>query len=239
MNDIKNKLREMKITLVEFSSELEISRPTLDTYIELYESDSIIPKEKYQKIFGYLFNEEIKNREEFLQRMKQCHDLIEKDRLLGTAELNPKKTDILTSIIKEMTKDMSEPDCNEDIYIFINMIVRSYRREEIFQKLARYFLLLNAKCTDSASKEEEIYLSNYYKLFYEDKNNLLKMDNEYLAKFYSKAKDIAANEMKNKEKIKEALLGKVIQEIDKMSKIGIDVNNISIKELIKDINLDE
>lgn len=43
---------------------------------------------------------------------------------------------------------------------------------------------------EDITKDEEIYISNYYKVFYEDKNNLLKVQNKYLEMFYKRTKEI-------------------------------------------------
>lgn len=240
MFKIKEKLKELGITLAQLSNKLEISRPTLDTYIEMYESKKIIPKEKYQKVFECLFSEDIKEKEIFIQLLDTCHELIEKDRVLGTSELDTRKTDIINSTIEEMKKDMRSDTSSEEIYIFINMIIRSYKKEEIFNKLAKYFLSLNGKSDASTlSKEEEIYISNYYKLFYEDKNNLMKVNNEYLEMFYKRAKEIVEKENENKKKMQDKLMKKVRLKLDELLKLGVDIDDITISEVLNQIRLED
>lgn len=237
---IKDKLKELGITLAQLSNKLEISRPTLDTYIEMYENKKIIPKEKYQKVFECLFSEDIKEKETFIQLLDSCHELIEKDRVLGTSELDARKTDIINSTIEEMKKDMRNDTSSEEIYIFINMIIRSYKKEEIFNKLAKYFLALNGKSDISLiTKEEEIYISNYYKLFYEDKNNLMKVNNKYLEMFYKRAKEIVKKENENKKKIQDELMQKVRLKLDELLKIGVNIDDITINQVLNQIRLED
>ena len=58
MINVKNQLKNLGITLAEFADKLQISRPTLDSYIQIFESGDKIPKEKYQTIFNKLFGKE-------------------------------------------------------------------------------------------------------------------------------------------------------------------------------------
>ena len=54
--NIKKKLKdEIKINLSEFAKELEISRPTLNSYIEMFERGEKISSDKHQLIFEKLF----------------------------------------------------------------------------------------------------------------------------------------------------------------------------------------
>lgn len=240
MFKIKDKLKELGITLAQLANELEISRPTLDTYIEMYESKKIIPKEKYQKVFECLFSEDIKEKDTFIKLLDSCHELIEKDRVLGTSELDARKTDIINSTIEEMKRDMRNDSSSEEIYIFINMIIRSYKKEAIFNKLAKYFLALNGKSDISLiTKEEEIYISNYYKLFYEDKNNLMKVNNKYLEMFYKRTKEIVEKENENKKKLQDELMQKVRLKLDELSKLGVDIDDISIRQILNQIRLED
>ena len=52
--EIKKNLKALDIKISKLATELGVSRPTLDAYIEYYESGQSIPNEGYQKIFEYL-----------------------------------------------------------------------------------------------------------------------------------------------------------------------------------------
>lgn len=228
MLNIKNKLKEYGITQADFAKRLKISRPTLDSYINFYQNGELIPNSKYQEKFEALFSEDVCCREDFEKV------LYSKD------ELDDNKSNILDSVISQMRRDMKTSDCDEDIYIFINMLIRSYRKEKIFKKLARYFLLLNAnRSLNTIKEEEEIYLSNYFKLFYEDKNNLLKTDKYYLEEFYKRAREIEDIQKKRKEEIKKKLIDKINEKVQEKINLGIDMNNIEISDLLEEINLEK
>ena len=66
--EIKKNLKALDIKISKLATELGVSRPTLDAYIEYYESGQSIPNEGYQKIFEYLFSGEEINSIEFAQK---------------------------------------------------------------------------------------------------------------------------------------------------------------------------
>lgn len=237
---IKLKLKNLGITLADFAQRLEISRPTLDTYIEMYERKEKIPKDKYQNIFECLFENEISSKDDFLALLDHCHELIERDKALGTLDLEAKKTDVITSVIDEMKKDMYTTDADESIYIFINMVIRSYKKEPIFKDLARYFLILNGKYDiESVSEIDKVYLSNYFKLFNQQKNGELKFSPNYYELFINRIKEIKEMEEGNKKRLEKLLIDKVNSKIQSLLKLGIDIDDIDINELINDISFDD
>ena len=52
MYNIKQYLKDIGITQKEFAERLGLSRPTLDTYIDMFEGNQTIPKERYDIIFN-------------------------------------------------------------------------------------------------------------------------------------------------------------------------------------------
>lgn len=237
MTSIKVKIKGYGITLAELAQKLEISRPTLDSYINTYEKGEKIAKDKYQTIFNSLFSEDISCKEDFTRVLNYSEELIEKDRVLGIEELDINKTDILDSVISEMKSDMLSHDYDEDIYIFINMIIRSYKKEEIFKKLARYFLILNGKKALDNIKGNEIYLSNYYKLFYEDKTGKLKRENKYLEKLYDRSKEIREKQKEYQKKMEKKIIEELEVKFQEKINLGIDAQDINIYDLLNAIYL--
>ncbi|OQB12887.1 MAG: hypothetical protein BWY15_02036 [Firmicutes bacterium ADurb.Bin193] len=236
MNVVKPKLKSLGITLSECAKKLMISRPTLDSYIDLYEKGQQIPQEKYQLIFDRLFSNEIFDKETFLAEVDSIHFLIERDQMLGTLELNPQKTDIITSVIAEMKNDMSEADCNLDIYIFVNMLIRSYRKNPIFQNLANYFLVLNGQTDiNNINDDEKRFFSNCYKLFHEELTQESETDNEYLEKFYKRVESLNLEKQRQMEDLKTTLSNKISERISELTKLGINPEDISIDELMENM----
>ena len=52
-------LKEYDCTLSEFANALFLSRPTLNSYIHLYENNQKIPDKKYQILFDRMFSKKI------------------------------------------------------------------------------------------------------------------------------------------------------------------------------------
>lgn len=236
MNTIKPKLKSLGITLTECAKKLMISRPTLDSYIDLYENKQSIPQEKYQLVFDRLFSDDIKDKDSFLAEVDNIHFLIERDKMLGTIELNPEKTDIITSVIAEMKDDMFATDCNLDIYIFINMLIRSYRKNSIFQSLANYFLVLNGQIDiNNITDDEKRLFSNCYKLFHDELKGISEINDDYLKKFYKRVEDLNIEKQKQLDELKNEFNDKISKRIAELIKLGINVEDISIDELMENI----
>ena len=79
MESIKKYLKSIGITQIYLAEALNISRPTLDLYIDLYEKQKNIPKERYNIIFQKLFDEKIDDKDEFLRRLDISRTLLNRD----------------------------------------------------------------------------------------------------------------------------------------------------------------
>lgn len=229
---IKASLKKFHMTQGELASALNISRPTLASYIELFEQNKRLPNDKYQVIFEGLFNDEIDTQEKFEDMLAKFSNLIERDIALGTLELSAASTDLFTSIYDGMIEDMKSKDYCEDVYRFINFLIHSYKTGP-FKKLARYFLYLNGKIDVSLIQEEEKpFLSNIYKVMYDTVHNQLTYDEESFQRFLERIEELKRiergeteaklNEIisyKVKDKLKAAVreqlsLGKNLDDID-------------------------
>lgn len=241
MSRIKEELKKIGITLSEFANSLGISRPTLDSYIHLYEANKKIPKEPYQKIFEEIFYNKVQNRNEIF-------NIIDKSIIAVTtisedvvncevaAECDSNNIDkIINSISKEIKDDLDEETYDEDIYLFIRMIIKSYKKEKAFKKLAKYFLVLNGKYDLNNDLEEQTYISNYFKLFYCDKYDLLKIDEEYLEKFRMRRNEILQKQQKQKDKLKEDIMKKFMDKVEEFTSLGIDIEDIDMKQILNEI----
>ncbi|MCT4631281.1 MAG: hypothetical protein N4A76_00925 [Firmicutes bacterium] len=243
--DIKLKLKEVGIKIGEFADALKITRPTLNNYIIAFESNEKISNSKYQFIFEQLFNNRIESKEEFEDMVKHFHKLLERDDLLGTLEFDVKKTDLMTKVIQRIKDDLEEEDYDENIYIFINMIIGNYRKERIFKEFSKYFLYLNDVYDISDIKEsEKPFLSNCYKLMHKEKIENLETDNIYYEKFLERIKQIKVEsdkiaEEKLKEAVKKKLEVKMNERVQELTNMGIDVKDIDFEEILEDIILNK
>ncbi len=246
--NIKKMLSEHNIKLVDFSKDLRISRPTLNSYIKFYEEGGEIPNVKYQQVFENLFPEEDLDVVEFNRRLEKYHRLLERDEYLGVKEFDIERTNLLASITKHIQKDLSQTGFDENIYIFINMLITSYREETLFKKFARYFLYLNDILDyELIEKEEEAFVSGCYRFMKLEKDNKLTKDNEYFELFIKRIEEIKQNnsrKSKEKTKEKEEILKKILREkldekVKEQLSLGVDINQINFDELLSNINLNE
>ena len=65
---VKTILKRNNILLSQFASDLNISRPTLDSYIKSYDNGIPLSNNLYQKIFDFLFTDITISNEEFTKK---------------------------------------------------------------------------------------------------------------------------------------------------------------------------
>jgi len=238
--DIKIQIKKYGFTQFEIADLLHISRPTLNSYIRQYEEKERVNNEKYDIIFNKLFSKEL-DKEKFKETLESFGSLIARDSDKGIMDLSAELTDLFTSIEKHMKEDLHSKNADEDIYIFINMIITSYKQEPIFKKLASYFLYLNGqKNLNTIQYEDKVYLSNYYKLFLSDKLKTLKIDTPFMSKFIEDAGEmIKRNEKKRTKKYEEKISILLKNEVDKVvnsiSDQGMGINSLDIDEILSNI----
>ena len=66
---IKDFLKKYKITLKELSEILNLSRPTLNSYIEQYELDGKISNNYYNTIFTKIFSQNWSKKEDIIEEI--------------------------------------------------------------------------------------------------------------------------------------------------------------------------
>jgi len=239
--NIRKKIAELDIKMNELAKQLDVSRPTLYNYVSTFESGEKISNDKYQLIFERLFSDDVKTKQDFQSILEKYHVMLERDRFLGTLNYSAKKTDLITSIIERMKEDLKNPDYEESVYIFINYLITSYKKEPIFRKYANYILYLNSiKPFESVKDDEKIFISNCFKVMSQEKNGELKFDGEYYDKFIEKAKDIKRKNRNgtktlNKEIFEEEIKNILDNQIKKQLEMGVSIEEIDKKEIIKKI----
>ena len=162
---IKEYLKSVGISKQDFAIEIKLSRPTLDSYIDMYEKSGWIPKERYQIIFDNLFREEL-TEVEFKEKLKKMHGLLVRDTRLGTEKLGARAADEVARLKNRMLRDMSEEGWSPSVYAFMEMLLDNYRRDAVFRRLAEYFYFLNrSESYVDATEEQKPYFANFYKTF--------------------------------------------------------------------------
>ena len=239
MKNIKKILKQFGITQKEFATKIELSRPTLDAYIQLFETGGEIPKEKYKIIFNNLFEKEY-SREEFLYELDDVVSLLERDKRYGTVELSPEASDYVSSIMNQMRKDLRTSDWDENVYRFMNLLIGSYRDNKILKELTYYFTYLNAVRELSKIEEKQIvYLANFYRMFDELLCNPSKYSDEDYNAFLNRCQKIR-EEKENRQKEKKDELKLHIQKmICDYEKMGIELSKEDIVEILKEEIIDK
>ena len=233
---IKEILKKNNITLLNFAKQLGISRQTLDTYIRIYESGEELPNQKYQILFDRFFKDVDKSQDEFVSQVEVAEYLIERDNLLGTLKLDAERTDLLTNIIETAKDDLYRQECDVDMYRFVVMFFNSYYKTEVFQHLVKYFLTLNGMVDNvSLSEKEQIAISNYYRLFRDEIDGKLQVDEEALARFYARVDEISKIKLNKENEIKKQIKLIVSEKVKDLIEQGIDIDDIDVKTVIKEM----
>ena len=234
MYNIKQYLKDVGITQKELAERIGLSRPTLDTYIEMFEGNQTIPKERYDIIFNRLFGSKKVSEEEFEKKLQQVENLLNRDRKYGTSDLNPEAADYVSSIVRNMTKDLKLENWNQDVYIFINILISNYRKNEVFQQLVEYFMYLNnIRKIELIEEKQKPYFANIYKAFH----GLIENPDIYAEKdyqdFLNRCEEIREEKNKRNSERKNNLKNRIQDMVAEYEKKGIDLSEEEIVEAIK------
>jgi hypothetical protein len=126
---IKRQLKRNNKTLTQFCDDFNISRPTLNTYIKYHESNRQLPSEVFQRIFDYLFDEDVTDDLEFTERYRYVQDYYyrkhtnrSQSELLGYDRQSERNYNQLLMTIQ---KDMVEKNISDDKFMIINYILKN------------------------------------------------------------------------------------------------------------------
>ena len=221
--NIKYQLKSLDVKISKLASGLEISRPTFDAYVDLYENDREIPNEKYQEIFDYLFQDEIISPIDFAQKYDYVKRVYIEKEQNDKQEDNKRRTFLSHSISKYAYDTSADMESLEFLYL----ILRSSDKPSI-KLLAEYICLSNG-ITDFTDKEltdeQKAYFSSISKFFEDYKNNVLTIDEERIEALLRRNEEMVKRRSK-KEGEKE-----LIQYLEEK---GLDYDSINI-EYIKSL----
>ena len=234
MCNIKKYLKEVGVTQKEFAERIGLSRPTLDTYIEMFECGQTLPKERYDIIFKRLFDSKTVSAKEFENTLQQLENLLNRDQKYGTSDLSPEAADYVSLIVRNMTKDFKVDGWNKDVYTFINILISNYRNNEIFKQLVEYFIYLNnIKEINSIEENQKPYFANLYKTFHGLINEPKIYEVEDYQAFISRCIEIKDEKKKQNNERKDKLKKKIQTMIIEYEKKGMDLSEVEILEEIK------
>ena len=105
--NINEYLKKIEKTKIELARDLNLSRPTLNQYIELYESGHKIENDRYDIIFNSLFSNENISRTQFDAKVDSVKLLLERDKKYEIGNLSPNAADWVARIHNSIVQDMS------------------------------------------------------------------------------------------------------------------------------------
>ena len=211
--DIKKNLKDFDIKISKMASDLGISRPTLDSYIECFEN-----------------GKEISSSVEFAQK----YDYVKRVMLKNAKEMtaSQKESEKRNLKIQNVVKIINDNDTTNEMVSFINLLLTN-KDNELVKNLGYYFNysngLLKIDTSILSNKQLGLY-SNLAKIFALYQSNSIEIDEFYLKELIEK-----------NEKIRNRKVGKVQSEdIIKYIKENIsDSGNIDFELLEQMINAKE
>lgn len=188
--EIKKNLKALDIKISKLATELGVSRPTLDAYIEYYESGQSIPNEGYQKIFEYLFSGEEINSIEFAQKYDYVKRIMLADAKAGAEKAIRDERE--NKILNNIRDVLATGTVDEHLIEFINLFINN-RDNDLVKAIYMYFNYSNGFADLSKreieEKEKAIY-SQLAKLFSNYKDNSIELLEEFYNQLQSKNQEL-------------------------------------------------
>lgn len=229
---IKEFLKKYKITLKELADILEISRPTLNSYISQYEVDNKISNEYYQNIFKEIFSKKWKEKIEIIEEIKHLKN--NKNKL--NQDYSEENLELINSIKEKMYIDMKGEKEVLPLYKFINSVLYNYNIDEGLTGYIDYNLFLNGlKKLDNISSEEKILVSNIYPIMRKYVNKELLFNEQGYKLFIDRIEEIRKMREIENERIENEFKEKVKQELQLKLKIGKTIDPEKILEILDKI----
>ena len=188
--EIKKNLKALDIKISKLATDLGVSRPTLDAYIEYYEKGQAIPNEGYQKIFEYLFSGEQINSIEFAQKYDYVKRIMLADAKAGAEKvIHDERENKILNNIKEV---LATGTVDEYLIEFINLFINN-RDNDLVKAIYMYFNYSNGFADISKreieQKEKAIY-SQLAKLFSSYKDNSIELLEEFYNQLQSRNQEL-------------------------------------------------
>ncbi len=240
--NINQYLKSIGKTKSELAAEIELSRPTLNQYIEFYETGQKIENERYNIIFNRLFSDQQADRDLFERKLYSIKYLLERDKKYDIGSIEPEAADLVARIHNNMVNDMSKGEWDAKVYDWIIILLSRYRDYPIMRELAGYFSDLNSDSDISElSDESKAYYSYYYKCFREILNNPPDYNPDTYAEFLIRKEQLTKEREKNEKERDENLknrIEKLVKEVkNDFQKKGIEATEEEImNELVRRMN---
>lgn len=194
---VKSILKRNNILLSQFASDLNISRPTLDSYIKSYDNGIPLTNNLYQKIFDFLFIDITISQEEFLKKYEYILTNYGKS---GGIKSGPNT--MTTTVLENIINDGSiRSYLNNDELNSLGDLITN-KDSLLFHLLKINLILSNKVELSSLSDKDKMLTVGMYELscklgnsdYTYNENSYLKLEKAVLKKYGSEDK----NELKKK-----------------------------------------
>ena len=231
---IKDILKENSVKLTELSNILDISRPTLNSYIDEFEKEGKISNEEYNSFFKKISEKSYKNREELLRDINELRETLVNKKF---SDLLPENLILRQNIYDKIYEDMKGKDKVVPIYKFIDSAINNYGEDKALSGYINYTLYLNGlKEIKEITVDDKILVSNIFPILKKYEKSQLKMNDEGLKEFYNRVDEIKKVREERYQKFEKALKEKLMEEFsikDELSKEDLKriLNNLDLKKI--------
>lgn len=162
---IKAFIKDKNETVSSVANKLQLSRPTFDTYIMIYEEGLPLPKAKYQRIFDSLFSDYYISSNAFKERLDMCETILTSGMQYDSIEFLSRRADRASTLIERIRQNINYENLDEDLYEFINLLITNYS-DAVFYNLVQYFLMLyGKKDMDQVTELQMAYFAEFFLAF--------------------------------------------------------------------------
>lgn len=231
---IKDILKENNVKLIELSNILDISRPTLNSYIDEFEREGKISNKEYDSFFKKISKKNYKSKEELLGDINGFRELLVNKKF---SDLLPENLRLLKNIYDKIYEDMKGKDKVVPIYKFIDSAINNYGEDKALSGYINYTLYLNGlKEIKEITTDDKILVSNIFPIIKKYEKSQLKMNDEGLREFYNRVNEIKKVREERYQKFEKALKEKLMEEFsikDELSKEDLKriLNNLDLKKI--------
>lgn len=228
---IKNILKENNVKLIELSNILDISRPTLNSYIDEFEREGKISNKEYDSFFKKISKKNYESKEELLGDINEFRELLVNKKF---SDLLPENLRLLKNIYDKIYEDMKGKDKVVPIYKFIDSAINNYGEDKTLSGYINYTLYLNGlKEIKEITTDDKILVSNIFPIMKKYESSQLKMNDEGLKEFYNRVDEIKKIREERYQKFEKALKEKLMKELS----IKDELNKEDLKRILNNLDL--
>ena len=156
---VKTILKRNNILLSQFASDLNISRPTLDSYIKSYDKGITLTNNLYQKIFDFLFADIMVSNEEFTKKYEYIIT-----NYGTTGEIKSGNSTLTNTVLESIINDGSiRSFLNDDELNMLGDLI--VNKDALLSHLLKIGLILTNKIElDSLSNKDKMLTVGMYEL---------------------------------------------------------------------------